>query len=262
MNKSPIGTGVLCAAALLIACSSGAQDARAPLSDVWLVQPASGSNAAFEEAVRRHVAFRQDSGEERAWEVYAVALGSNPTIYQFRSGGMNWEDFDAGMAEDAEKGFGGNWMANVDQYVDHYHHYIEVADFENSDWPADLDQKPYYGVTTWAVNGNAGPGPAEAREEFSRIALEGDWSESGGNWLWLTRVGGSNTLMIVAGFNSFADMAPPEDDFFDFLTAQVGAEEAGRLFSAFGEGYTSSSYTVWAHRPDLSFAAADSGDND
>lgn len=83
------------------------------------MQPKAGSNAAFVEAVQRHVAF----------------------------------------CEDAEKGFGANWMANVDQYVDHYHHYIEVADYENSDWPADLGQKPYYGVTSWAVKDNAGPGP-------------------------------------------------------------------------------------------------------
>ena len=260
MKRSPLAAGVLSAAALLLACSAGAQDDRATMSDVWLVIPKAGSLVEFENAVKRHTAFRQDSGETRSWEVYSVALGPNPAIYQFRSGGMDWADFDAGIAEDAEKGLGDNWRANVDQYVDHYHHYIEVADYEYSEWPEDQGQKPYYGVTTWDVVGNAGPGPNAARQELSTISMENGWSETGGNWLWLTRIGGADKLMIVAGYDSFADMEEPEPDFFAFLTEHAGAEKAMGLFSTFGEGYTSANFTVWAHRPDLSTSAA--GDSD
>ena len=64
------------------------------------------------------------------------------------------------------------------------------------------------------------------------------------------------------GDDSFEDMAPPEEDFYDFLVSQVGAGEADRLFADFGAGYTSSSYTVWMHQPDLSFDGAGSGADD
>ena len=74
--------------------------------------------------------------------------------------------------------------------------------------------------------------------------------------MWLSRIGGSPTLMIVSPYDSFADMAPPEQEYYDYVVEKVGQAEADRLFSTFSEGYTSSSFTVWAHRPDLSVSAA------
>ena len=260
MKKSPFAAGVLGALTLLLACSTPAQDDRATMTDVFLVLPKSGMTAAFEQALREHIAYRQDAGETRAWETYTVALGDNPSIYQFRSGGMDWADFDAGVAEDGEKGLGSNWAANVDQYVEHLHHYIEVSDFDNSDWPEDLGQKPYYGVTTWSVNGNAEAAADAAREEFSRVAMAGNWSATAGNWMWLSRVGGSSKMMLVTAYDSFANMAPPEESFYEFLASQVGEDQAASLFADFGAGYTSSNYTIWAYRPDLS--GAGSGGND
>ena len=261
MKKSPFAAGALGALSLLLACSTGAQDDRATMTDVFLVMPKAGETAAFEQALRAHIAYRQDAGEQRSWEAYTVALGSNPRVYQFRSGGMDWGDFDAGVAEDAEKGLGAHWADNVDQYVDNFHHYIEVSDYDNSHWPADMGQYTYYGVTSWSVDESAGAGPYEARVELSRIGLEGTWAETDDYWMWLSRIGGSPTLMIVSPYESFADMAPPEQEYYDYVVENVGEEEANRLFSTFSEGYGSSSFTVWAHRPDLSVSAG-SGDND
>ena len=256
MNKSPFAASVLGALTLLLACSSPAQDDRATMSDVFLVLPKSGMTAQFEEALRAHIAYRQDSGETRAWEAYTVALGTYPRVYQFRSGGMDWADFDAGVAEDAEKGLGAHWAANVDQYVEEFRHYIEVSDYDNSYWPEDIGQHRYYGVTSWSINESAGPAPYEARVELSRIGLEEGWTDTDGYWMWLSRIGGSPRLMIVSPYDSFADMAPPEQEYYEYVVEKVGQAEADRLFSTFSEGYTSSSFTVWAHRPDLSVSAA------
>ena len=137
------------AALLLVPFGLLAQDDdRAPLSDVWMIMPKQGMATQFEEAVRSHMAFRRDAGDSRTWEAYSVALGSNPGLYQFRAGSLEWGDQDGYIAEDAEKGFGPHWMANVDQYVDRYHHYFERADYAMSNWPADLGQHPFYGVTS------------------------------------------------------------------------------------------------------------------
>lgn len=253
MRKSSFITAVLGTAALTLPFGIYAQDEdRASLSDVWLVMPKAGMTTQFENAVRTHLAYRADVGDSRSWTAYAATVGSNPRLYQWRAGGLTWADQDAYMAEDQEKGYSAHWFANVDQYVDHYHHFMERSDFENSHWPEGLGQHPYYGVTTWSWKQGAGPASEEARKKLSQIAMEDGWADRGYNWMWLSRIGGRPTLMIVAEYDSYADMAPPEQDFFEFVSETVGAEEAGKLFADFGSGFTDSSYTVWAHRPDLS----------
>ncbi len=243
-----------CLGLMLVPLGLWAQDEqRAPLSDVWLIVPNKGMASQFEEAVRSHMAFRRDAGDSRSWEAYSAAIGDNPQLYQWRAGNLDWADQDAYVVEDREKGFGAHWAANVDQYVDHYHHYMERADYGNSHWPADLGQHPYYGVTTWTWKQNTGPGPDDARKRLSEIARDGGWADRGNNWLWLSRTGGKPMLMIVTEFDDYADMAPPEQPFFAFVSEQLGSEqEARKLFARFAEGFSDSSYTVWAHRPDLS----------
>ena len=235
-------------------------DERAALSDVWLVMPKSGMQGQFEDAVKTHMAFRTDAGETRAWDTYGVALGSNPLLYQFRAGSMEWADQDAFISEDGDKGLSANWSANVDQYVDHYHHYMEEADYENSKWPADLGQKPLYGLTTWTWKQGAGPAADEARKQLSKIGMDDDWEY---NWLWLSRIGGEPQVMLVSPYDSYADMEDPEQSFFDCVTEKLGSEEeAGKIFAAFSGGFTGSSYTVWQHRPDLSTPEMSGADDD
>jgi hypothetical protein len=254
MKKSSFITSILGTALLLIPLSLFAQDdERASLSDVWYVMPKAGMVAEFEAAAKAHIAFRRDAGDSRDWESFSAALGSNPQLYQWREGGLTWADMDAYIAEDTKNGYSEHWWANVDQYVDHYHHYVEQADYENSHWPADLPQRPYYGVTTWKISSDAEMAANEALKELSKIALEEGWADMDGNtWLWQSRIGGSGALMIVSELENFAAMEPPEQSFFEFLSEKRSAEEAAELFAAFGAGYKDSSFTVWAHRPDLS----------
>ena len=261
MKKTSFITSLLGTALLVIPLGLMADHHERPgLSDVWLIMPKAGMMQQFEAAVRTHMAFREDAGETRNWQTYSVALGSNPMLYQFRAGDMNYADQDAWIVEDQEKGLGDNWFGNVDQYVDHYHHYMESADYENSNWPADLPQMQYYGVTSWPLKQGAGPGSGEARKQLSKIAMDNDW---GYNWLWLTREAGEPQLMIVSPYENFAAMEPPEQEFFDFVAEKLGSEEeAGKIFAQFSGGFTGSSYTVWSYRPDLSSPEMAGADDD
>lgn len=225
----------------------------AELDDVWLVLPKQGMANEFAKAVKSHMEWRQKQGESRGWDTYNVVLGDNPSIYMFRAGTFDWPEMDGFVKEDGEKGFGQHWNDNVDQYVDHYHHYFERMDFENSYWPEDENDFQFYGVTTWVWKEDAGPEASEARKAMSKLALENGWGEQGNNWLWHSRIGGKSELKIVSGFKDFADMAPPEQTFFDFLTEHLGsAEAASEMFATFGSGFASSDYTVWAHNASLS----------
>ena len=64
-------------------------------------------------------------------------------------------------------------------------------------------------------------------------------------------------VMIVASKANYADMQPSEPSFFEFVTEQLGAEEAGATFAQFGAGFTGSDYTVWKYDENLSSPSDD-----
>lgn len=223
------------------------------LSDVWIVVPKQGMENQFEEAAAAHMAFRADGGDSRNWAGFRVVLGHHINLYQWRYCCFDWADQDAYLVEEEESGFGQHWSENVHQYVDHYHHYFDDADRENSHWPEGESTGPYYAVTSWAMKQGAGPGPGEARKQLSQLALNEGWANEDRKWLWLSRIGGKPMLAIVTEHENYADMAPPEPSFFEFLTEQLeSAEEAGALFAEFNSGFTSSDYTVWMYDEGLS----------
>jgi hypothetical protein len=262
MKKTSIIVGMICSAALIVPLSVTSQEEEAPpgpLSDVWLIVPKAGMDVQFAEAVAAHMQFRVDAGEERTWQGYRVAVGHTLNVIQFRSCCFEWAGIDANEAEDVELDLSANWNENVDQYVDHYHHYLETADWENSHWPFpdDATAGPYYGVTSWTNKEGRGPASNRAREKLSELAKEHGWTDAGNEWLWLSREAGKPVTMIVSSHENYADMAPAEQGFFEFIAEKIGEEEAGALFAAFGSGFTDSDYTIWVLDEDLSTSESD-----
>ena len=64
-------------------------------------------------------------------------------------------------------------------------------------------------------------------------------------------------IAIVSSYENYADMEPPEQSFFEFASEKLGAEEAGAMFSDFGNGFTDSEYTIWVRDESLSSPSAD-----
>ena len=228
-----------------------------PLSDVWIVVPKKGMESEFAAAVTKHMAFRAEAGESRAWLGFRVVMGENISKIGFRSCCFNYADLDAFPEEDREKGLGANWNENVDQYVDHYHHHLETMDWENSHWPDGKVNGPYYSVSSWEIKLGAGQAWNEARKKLSRLALDEGWASDANNWLWHTRVTGKAMQMMVSSAESFADMAPPETPFFAFVSEKVGAEEAAAIFEAFNSGFKNIDHTIWVYDADLSTPSDD-----
>ena len=223
----------------------------APLSDVWLLVPKQGMAAEFTEAAKKHMAFRAKAGESRSWMAFRPVIGDKMDVVQYRSCCFNYADMDAYIAEDEKLGLSAHWNANVDQYVDHYHHYLDSNDWENSHWPEDSNG-PYYGVTAWTWKEGTGPGPTEVRKKFSQLAKNEGWAEAGHNWIWLERIGGKPIIAVVSSFENFADMAPGEQNFFEFIAEKLGSEkDASEMFMKFGSAFESSDYSVWEYDADL-----------
>ncbi len=64
-------------------------------------------------------------------------------------------------------------------------------------------------------------------------------------------------MMIVSSYANYAEMEPPETSFYDFIVGELGEEAAGKMFADFSSGYSSSDYTIWEHRPELSAAPSE-----
>jgi hypothetical protein len=232
----------------LVAQEEGADEAPPPLTSTWTLLPKKGMEAEFAEAA---------AAEIKARAAYRPVVGDNLAVVHYRACCFNWADEDAAIAEDAELGLGESWGENVGPYVDHYHHHFERADWENSHWPDTGTSGPLFGVTTWQWKQGVGPGPGQAREKLSQIGINDGWASDENNWLWFSRIGGAPQLSIVSSFENYADMEPPEQSFFEFITEQIGEEEAGALFAQFGAGFASSDYTVWRLDTDLSSPSGD-----
>lgn len=257
MKKLAITVGL---ASLLLSTGGMAQDddAPPPLSDVWVVAPKNGMVQDFQDAVKEHMAFRSEHGDTRQWLTFTPAIGDKINIFMFRACCFDWADQDAYLAMEIDKGLDAHWFENVDQYVDHYHHYVDRLDWDNSHWPDEGTDGPYYGVTSWQWKEDAPTAARDARESISQLAKDGGWGDTRGPWLWVHQIGGKDMLSLVIPYASYADMAPPEKSFYEFAVEELGSEKkADAMFQQFSSGFASSDYTVWMYRDDLSMQGDD-----
>ncbi len=239
--------------AFLVQADSHTDKAPPNLADTWVVHVRHGHEGEFEAAFKAHVEARKAVGDPRAWQVYTPVVGEDFGHYVIRSCCFEWADQDAYDAWSLESNMGEHWNQNVHAHVKRYAHYLNLIDFENSHWPQDVKAN-FVGVTVWDVKpGGYGPMSA-ARVALSKAAKEHGWTR---HWSWSESVGGQGALIIASPYKNYADMAPPEPSFFDFVSEKLGAEEAQKLFSEFSSNLSPGTYTVYRHRADLSMAPAE-----
>lgn len=249
----------LCLTLSSMAFAQSAMDDRKPLSDVWVMVPKAGMELKFEENLKAHMAMRASQGDPREWNVYVPVMGNDMGVYQFRSCCHEFADQDRYTAFVTDKGFGDHWNENVHPYVASYQHFMERNDWAHSNMPEGSGPHKYYGVTAWKLKEGAGMTSENARKKMSKLALEKGWDNE---WLWLSRIGGKPMLMVVSPYADYADMAPPEQSFFEFVAEHMGsAEKAEKMFDKFGSGMAASTYTVWTQREDLSMPTTAQGDD-
>ena len=252
-------TKLVCAAFLLSLAMPTvllAQDEDDPpsLATVWVVHPKAGHFGSFMAAVADHMAFRKEQGDIRGWNVYQPAVGDDIGKIAFRYCCFDWADEDAYVTDEAAKGLGDHWNANVDQHVEHYEHYLSETDYDNSHWNDEAGPFTLFGVTTWNIAPGKGSDFNSMKAKMSQLAKENGWANEDRIWSWSSRIGGKPEESLVIPHENYADMAPPEETFYEFVVEQVGAEEADAMFGKFSKSSRSTNYTVWQHIPELSIS--------
>lgn len=234
------------------------EEERGAISDVWVFAVKRGMEEKFDAAMKEHIAVRKDMGEPRNWYAYRAEVGRHPGLVMYRSEPMSYADHDAYLGHDFSE-IGKVFNEKIDPLVDHYHHYIDSYDWENSHWPDDASTEgPLYTEVARKWRPGGGYASNQARKKMSQIALNKGWAEKGYEWLWVDRTGGEPVQAIVFPRANYAEMAPTGESFGAWLTEQVGSdEEATQIFETWLAGFSGINVTIWRHDPSISTPSDD-----
>ncbi len=221
----------------------------------WIVTPKAGHTQDFEASLKAHMAHRTEHNDPRTWLVYTPMTGDELNTYILRACCDTWADHDSYRDWSEKNAITEHWMNNVDQFVDDYVHHISSIDYPSSNWPEDLEDINYVGVTYFTVKTGHTAAFQASIEQLSKIAKDGGWDRM---WAWGTAITGGNQVYLVSPYADYASMAPPEKSFAEFLAAQMDSPEtAQQALTDFNSHIGDQDYKIYTVRADLSMAESE-----
>lgn len=217
------------------------------ISDSWTMVPKAGQHKEFEEAVKKHMAYRKEKGDPRHWDVYVPVLGDDLNRYIVRSCCQPWDEQDTYRQWSMEN-LGNHFNETVDPYVEKYIHNFSEIDMANSNWGEDVDAS-YVGVTYRTVKSGKGQQANAAIAAMSKLAKESGWPY---NWSWSTPVAGEYRIGLAVPYKNFASMQPPEENFYQFAQKHMTVKDAEKMFKEFNDAFSNSHYNIYRHDKTLS----------
>lgn len=219
------------------------------LARVVVITAKDGHKQALEEAITKYHHYMGD--KEGAWRYqwYSIITGPNTGKYMARSGGHNWEDFDA--EHDWQKEAGKKFREEVQPHIAESQVYISTVDDEIGIWPEKMDGYQFYSLTEWHIKRGKGSEFSEGLKKIDSILKDSDFP---GHYLFSYPVSGGkgNTVTIVSPSKNFADMAPKEPKFMDIMKKAMGDEEAESFMDSWGETFHPGQNQLLRHRAKLS----------
>ncbi len=217
------------------------------LAETWVMTPKAGAGAELEKALKKHTAHRNKLEDPRDWQVFSQVLGNDLGSILVRSSGFTWADMDSYEAWSRDKNPQKHFNEYVDPAVSNYGHYLFTMDIANSHWPEGTEYN-FVGVTTYVVKAGHYAAMKKDLKLMSDAAKSPDWPY---NWLWYESVSDGD-LSLAVPFNNYADMAPAEQTFREFLTKTMESKEkADELIGSWMSHFESTQYMVYRHRKDL-----------
>jgi hypothetical protein len=219
------------------------------IASIWVFQVKDGHEAAFDKALKQHMAWRKSAGEKFVWTTFQPIVGDELDHYVFRSGPHHWADFDTNHAWQAKNGTDQAFADNIAPHLSSVKHFFAETDIEHSHW-IETPEYEYFGIATFhPVAGTSVERRAVMDKIQGAIAKE-SWNHS---YQITNSIGGPPTMSIVTPMRSYAEMAGPSPSLANIVAKSLGSEAAAaetlRQFSSSVSGYR---YTVYIYRPDLS----------
>jgi hypothetical protein len=248
-------TPILLALSWLIAPTLGlAQEEPGPLAEIWIFTPKEDQRTEFFEGFEKHVKFRSEHGDPRAWQSYTPLLGDKLGRLAVRHCCANWADVDSYRQWDEDNEMvNDHYEAHVADHVEKVEHYFETLDWAHSHWSDAGGPFKYFAVTEFSILPGHGADFDEARDKMSQIAINQGWATDDRSWLWAKNVGGAATETIIIPHRNFASMASNRETFYDFLSRMMGsADAASELMRQFSGSIAASDFQIWEHHKNLS----------
>lgn len=225
------------------------------LAQVVLITAKDGQAKALEEAITAYHHFMAD--KEGAWRYqwYSIITGPDTGKYIARSGGHNWEDFDAEHDWDEEAG--ARFVETVQPHIADADFSIAKTKEDLGKWPESMKGYKYISITHWYVKQGQGRAFNEGLKKIDKALNEGGFPNY---YAFASPVSGgrSNQVTLVSPRKSYADMAPKEPSFYDVMNKALGEEETKAFLADWSTTYKSGSNYLLKYRPKLS----DYGDGD
>ncbi|WP_371189076.1 hypothetical protein [Thalassotalea maritima] len=220
-----------------------------PLTSLYMIRIDSINKDAFEKALIDHMQFRAKQNEQNNWQVYTQVIGEDLNMYMLRSCCTNWDKIEEHNAWAVMSNTAQHWRDNVSQYVVDSARYFSRIDRDNSHWDSSKVYK-YFGVESLTVAPGKGFAARAGIKAISAAAKQMQWPDS---WAWHTRIGGEAQIQLVFGYDSYADMMPPEKNFYQRLSEHLTSEQAAQaMISEYKSAFLSSNYAIYVYRKGLS----------
>lgn len=237
----------LCAGSVLAA------DAKAPprgnVAELWMVWVTPGHEAQFEAAHKAHIAWRKQSGEAFAWQIFQPIVGNDLTYFVYRTDGHEWADVDKNRAWESKTKASEEYLKNVGPHVARYEHYFSEDDVKRSYW-TESDDYRYFGVARLPVKTGMGSDMRAALDKVTKAAVDQKWTRS---WSVADMIGGDGGMSVVYPYRTYAEMADPDPSFMSILAKSLGSEEEAKAtMKQLGSSFDRGTYTIYEHRRDLS----------
>ncbi len=225
----------------------------AVISDSWTIIPKAGHEMELEAALKEHMAHRVEKGDTRHWDVYVPVTGDKLNAYVVRSCCNEWSEMDSYRSWSYEHA-SEHFNETVHPHAEKYAHNFGSMNMENSHWPKGTEAN-LVGVTKFEIKQGHWSKFSKAMKKMSSLAKEHGWER---NWSWSYPVHGGDTVQLATPFKNFAEMAPMEENFYQFVAKHLKSEKkADKLFAEFDSAVSSSHYSIYRHRKDLSMGHDD-----
>lgn len=231
-NDGPVAEGAAPATAATPAtpakpAPATAQEEPGTVSRIYNFKVKNGMEQQFEEAIKAHIAFLQENNASWPWTGFTVETGPNSGWYGFVSGGHTWADFDHYDATIREAAMG-HFQSTVSQYVETFNSVITMGMPHMSNPAPDTMVPGFAQVIHYHVKFDMAEDFAHVATKIHKGLKAEGWSE---NYLWSTAASGGEGPMftLVLLYESWADMAEPEETFEQVLQEHYGATEFQNL---------------------------------
>lgn len=221
----------------------------ANVATTWILWAKPGPRADFEAAIKTHAAWRKQAGDPMHWKIYGPIAGDDLDHYVVRSGDHRWGDFDAESDWVKKAQADATYEAQLGGHVARVEHHFAEVSAEHS-YPGPEGEYRYFGVSRIRLHPGTEGQFFAALKTVVAAAKAGKWPRG---WTTSNVIGGSNDVLVVWPYTSFADMKRIEPGFASVLGTFMDSEGAARgLLDGLSSTIEFSDYAIYVYRPDLS----------